>query len=382
MAGIFKKVKKRRILVISSGGLKGGLQCLYVSGTNDSWEIIAHAFVPYPQKIEQMLDQSGSGDPFRIQPQDLAWLDLKFSTLYTECARTLLSRVPAALRTPHCAVLNKPSLWRGQSAEGCWDLPLGDAQHLSSSLGIPVIADFIRQNCLSGGLGSLPTGSGNRQIAAVCGGIVIFVNIGLVARMTIVDTGSATVLVDSDTGPGTCCINTIIKRHAPGDDTEGFDRDGALAARGTVDGDCLKLLADDPWFSEPAPKIATADLFARLLDTPQFASLPADNQLSTITALTARTIYDFYRREFKQLSSGQAVYLSGGGSNNLTLTAFLKTFFDTIPVKSVEEIGIPIDMRIPLALGLSVNALVGGLQVSWEPGTALKVPPLGRWVLP
>ena len=374
------------MLVISAGGLKGGLQCLYLAATNDSWEIVSHAFVPYPQKIVQLLEQITSGTSLQIAASDLAWLDNKLSMLYTDCAKTILNQLPATLRTPHCAVLNKPSLWRGQCTDGqpggYWDLPIGDAQHLSSSLGIPVVTDLVRHHCLAGGQGTLPTDCGNQRIAASCGGIVIFLNIGLIARMTIVDTGSASILVDSDTGPGTCCINALIKRHAIGSDTEGFDRDGTLAAHGTVDGDCLKTLTEDPWFATAAPKSASARLFESFIDSSALTALPVNNQLATITALTARTIYDFYRREFKQLSTGQTVYLSGGGSNNQTLTSYLKTFFDTIPVKSVEELGIPLDMRIPLALGLTVNAFIAGLEVPWNGGTSPKMPPIGKWVLP
>ncbi|MBN1308918.1 MAG: anhydro-N-acetylmuramic acid kinase [Chitinispirillaceae bacterium] len=386
MAGFFKKIKKRRILVISAGGLQGGLQCLYFAATSDAWEIIAQSFVPYPQKIALLLEQISAVSTLQVALNDLAWLDYRLSLLFSECAKTLLAQLPTTLRVPHCAVLNKPFLWKGPTGEGLqpanWNIPLGDAQHLASTLRIPVVSDLLRHHCLAGGEGILPANYGNLCIAASCGGIVIFINIGLIARMTIVDTGRNEIVTDSDTGPGTCCINAVMKKHSGDGENEGFDRDGSLAAQGTVDGDCLKTLSEDPWFLKPAPKQASTQLFHDLLRLPQFTALAARDMLATITALTARTIYDFYRREFRQLSSGQTVYLSGGGSNNQTLLQYLKTFFDTIPVKSVEELGIPIDMRIPLALGLTVNAYVGGTAVPWESGDTPKIPPLGKWIWP
>ncbi|MBN1578197.1 MAG: anhydro-N-acetylmuramic acid kinase [Chitinispirillaceae bacterium] len=386
MAGFFRKIRKRRILIISAGGLQGGLQCLYIAAANDAWEIIAHSSVPYPQKIARLLEQISTNSSLQIEFADLAWLDYKLSLLFSECARTTLTQLPTSLRVPHCAVLNKPFLWKGPTGEvqepTNWDLPLGDAQHLASTLCIPVVTDLIRHHCIAGGQGIPPVNYGSLRIAASCGGIVVFLNIGLVSRMTIVDTGRDEILTDSDTGPGTCCINAVIKQCGSADENEGFDRDGSLAAQGSVDGDCLKKLSENPWFLKPAPKQASTRLFNDLVKLPQFTMLAEADRLATITALTARTIYDFYRREFQQLSSGQTVFLSGGGSHNQTLLQYLKTFFDTIPVKSVEELGIPVDMRIPLALGLTVNAYVGGTAIPWESGDNPKVQPLGKWVWP
>ena len=110
--------------------------------------------------------------------------------------------------------------------------------------------------------------------------------------------------------------------------------------------------------------------------------LPDTDRLATITALTARTIYNFYRSEFKSAEEEPTVVLSGGGSYNQTLTGFLAAYFDSIPVESVEKYGIPVDMRIPLSLALTVNAHIGGTMIAWESGSNPAVQPMGKWVLP
>ena len=386
MFGFLKKIKKRRILVISAGGLQGGLQCCYISTINGSWEIIAHSFVPYPKKIASFLQNYAMNKPVQLTPSSMAWLDYKLSLLYTECARTTLAQLPTAQRKPHCAVVNKPCLWKGPTGEEqqqtSWDIPLGDVQHLSSTFKIPVLTDLIRHNCIAGGQGVLPTHFGNVRIASLCGGIVIFINIGLISRMTIVDTQKSEVLVDSDTGPGTCCINLLVQQFKSESEHEGFDRDGALAGQGTVSGDCLEYLSQSSWFNKPAPKEATPQQFEELIKDPTVTQLSYASQLTSITALTARTIYHFYRKEFKRHSEQQTVFLSGGGSNNQTLLTFLKTYFDSIPFESIEKLGIPVDMRISLALGLTVNGYVGGIPIPWESGVNPETKPLGRWVLP
>ena len=386
MSGHFKKIKKRRILVISSGGLKGGLQCLYLATSGETWEIISHAFIPFPQKITALLDSISDAPGSGISPSDITWLDYRLSLLYTDCAKTVLAKLPTAQRRPHLAVLNKPCLWKGPTGEDLqqmqWDMPLGDAQHLSSTFGIPVLTDLVRHRCLAGGDAAQSAHYGNIRLASLIGGTVIFINIGLVARMTIIDSKQGEILVDSDTGPGTCCINQIMQHSAAGTDGEKFDRDGTLAAQGTVNGDCLQKLSEDPWFSKPTPKQASPEQFDNLADDPDLKKLTDADRLATITALTARTIYQFYRTEFKTGPDSPAIILSGGGTNNQTLTGYLSTYFDMIPVESIEKYGIPVDMRMPLALGLTVNAHIGGVAIPWETGSNPEIRPLGKWVLP
>ncbi|MBN1761409.1 MAG: anhydro-N-acetylmuramic acid kinase [Chitinispirillaceae bacterium] len=362
------------------------MQCLYVLATGDSWEIISHAFIPFPHKIAAQLDIIHDDSGNKVSSADLALLDYRMSLLYTESARTTLAKLPTALKKPHCAILNKVCLWKGPTGEDqqqtYWDLPIGDAQHLAGSLGIPVLTDLIRHRCIAGGKAALPDTIGNIRLAAAVGGTVLFINIGLVARMTVVDTRKSEILIDSDTGPGTCCINSVMQRITAGTDSEKIDRDGTLAAQGTVNGECLQRLSDFPWFSKPAPKQAAPELFEELAADERLATLSDADRLATITALTARSIYNFYRTESRFSTDDQTVLLSGGGSNNQTLTRYIATYFDSIPVKNVERYGIPADMRIPLALGLTVNTYIGGTPIPWETGSNPTVQPMGKWVLP
>lgn len=386
LTGLLKKKKKRNILVVSAGGQHGGIQCLYLMITNDHWEIIAHSYTPYPSKIADYFNGFHSTPPTNGSLSSIAWLDYKLSNLLVECIKSILAQVPKAQQKPHLIVQNESSLWKGATGEQQqqteWNIRLGDAQFVASSLGIPVLSDLIRHDILAGGQGQLPLQYGNQRIASMIRGTVILINIGLIARMTIIDTVKGETLTDSDTGPGTCCINHLVQQQHPSDDNEGFDRDGTFASKGNVDGELLKKLTNDAWFLKPAPKQAQPSHFSGLLEVPGFSALSAEDQLATATALSARTIYEFFRREFTSPLTPETVLLSGGGSNNLTLQHYLKTYFDTIPVESIETLGIPIDMRILLALGLSVNACAGGIAIPWTTGDNPRMKPVGRLVWP
>jgi len=373
------KNKKRRVLVISGGGPQSGIQCIYFSFSG-TWEILGHAMVPYPQRVTALLEKFSSGTVDQFKTSELAWLDLKITQLMAECAKTTLASAPRSASLPHLIVLNKLLLWKGATGENSqqqnWDLNVGDAQYIASAFNVPVISDFTRNNMIAGGNGTLPVNPGNLAIVSKDPGISILVNIGVFSQTTIVDTSKSAILSDSVTGPGTCLIDKTVRELS---ENETFDRDGTLAAQGCVDGNCLDTLVTSPWFLQNGSKTATADQFDELLDTPSLKALSPYDRLATVTALTAKAVYNYYRTEYKETTQPDRIYLSGGGANNLTLQEYLKAYFQTIPIKSIDSLGIPMDMRIPFALGLTVNSFISGVNIPFESGPAPKISSIGRW---
>ena len=378
-----KKTKKRRILVVSAGGPQSGIQCIYFCAEGDAWESVAHAILPYPDPVEQLVETLALNPAAAIGLDRLAWLDQRLSYLFLECARTALSHAHKSMRQPHFVVMNPCTLFRGPAGDGdqarVWDVTLGDAQLLASALKVPVITGFGRHGILAGADGGLPLFPGNAKIAKHAEPVSLYLNIGLVAHMAVVDNQAMAIVLDSDIGPGTCLIN-LAAREAGCQD--GFDRDGSFAAKGKVDSACLGALMAHEWFSRPAPKQAFLQELAGLYSLPQVAALSPLDRLATLTALTARSAFEFFKREYRQVIPAEVVWLSGGGANNLTLIEYLGTYFDPVKVKSVEESGIPAALRIPLALGLSVHEYISGHRGPWNVRPNPEIRGIGRWVFP
>src|SRR5699024_6531175 len=115
-----------------------------------------------------------------------------------------------------------------------------------------------------------------------------------------------------DTGPANALIDVLARRMTEG--RQGFDRDGALAAAGTVDEDLLADLLAEPFYSRPAPKSTGKELFhGDYLDSFLTARPhPGEHDaITTVTALTARTIAEECRRY-----EVTTVIASGGGTRN------------------------------------------------------------------
>ena len=377
-----KLLKKRRALVISAGGIQSGIQVMYLGFEGDNWEIYSKALLPYPQRVGELIVRlSETQKPVALS--EIGWLDYKMTTLFLESANSALSAAPTSVREPHYAVLHKPTLWKGETGENLqqhnWNLTVGDELYLANALDVPVMTGFLRHNILAGGPGILPTLLGSVNIAKYLTGIHIFVNIGLVSRVTVIDKRTDRQILESDAGPGTVLIDMCARMAGC---QNGFDRDGQLTSQGQALAACLEELAADPWITKAAPKQALPEMFERILKHRCLKPLSRVDRLATITALTAKSIYDFYRREYREPAPPEAIWISGGGVNNLVLMDFLKASFDPIPVRSVEELNVPADMKIPLTLGLTVDAFIMGEEFPWESGPNPKINPLCRCTMP
>ncbi len=375
-----QKIKQRRVLAISAGGEGSGIHCLYYINHADSWEIIANTVLPYSGRVASLIESCSRQ---AILVPDLAWLETKITQLCIDGAKAVLAGVPRALRTPHLVALNQLTIFKGLTGESPpfrrWTLSLGDPQLVADTLELAVFSDFLRYHLLTGANLSSPFITGDLLIARRFTGSVILLNIGLLSHMTVLDLARGRCLLDSDTGPGTCLINRCAREmNLP----EGFDRDGERGAAGTIDINTLDALATSPWFLTEAPKEASIELFDPLLQKSGVLTLAPDDKLATLTALTARTAYDFFRSAFRKDSLPEAIIISGGGGHNAALTKCFASYFTHVPVMTCEDLGIPFEMRTPLAMGLTLDAFLRGNTSMWEDGQAFGGPRIARISLP
>jgi anhydro-N-acetylmuramic acid kinase len=365
-----KKQKLRRILVLSAGGLYSGIQGIYLENEGDNWTIGAHSFVPYPQPVNDALARL-SNPAQSIMPAESALLDRRISLLLCDCAKNVLAQIPETHKPPLFSIVNNLSLLQELAPPGAaserWNVIFGDPHCLALSLRIPVLAGLSRHNLLTGTKSDSLLLAGHSKIAGKTEGDFVLVNIGLIARIVVVRKSESAPAIDSDTGPGTCLIDAAAREcNSP----DPFDRDGNFAAQGHIDNNALDTLVSQEWFSLPIPKEASQALLASLSSHESLAGLSPVDKLATLTALTARTIFDVFKREYKDLTSLKTFWIAGGGSHNQTLMKYLQAYVGSIAVKPISDMGIPVDAYIPAALGLSISSYIdtlekGGKQEGW-----------------
>jgi anhydro-N-acetylmuramic acid kinase len=150
----------------------------------------------------------------------------------------------------------------------------------------------------------------------------VAINIGGIANVTVLARGSGSVSCAYDSGPGNMLLDAFVRIRSNGRLT--MDRDGALAARGTVDPELLAAMSTDAYFALQPPKSTGREYFGERFLAEHDARLreltDADGA-ATLAELTARTVADAI---VATAFAAPRVIVSGGGSRNPDLMARLR----------------------------------------------------------
>ena len=250
-------------------------------------------------------------------------------------------------------------------------LQLGNAAWIAEHVKRPVISDFRVADVAAGGHGAplvsvLDALWLGRDAADEGTGRTAALNVGGIANVTLVGRVDDPV-TGWDTGPGNCLLDVAVAALTEG--RLAYDRDGALAAQGTVDDAALAALLDDPYFAAPAPKSTGRELFDSTYVGRRLAAVRPDltgpDLVATLTELTAVTVADALAGH-----DVRRVVVSGGGARNPVLLDRLRAALDArvtpgCAVLTADALGLPVDAKEAYLF-----ALLGFLSAHGLPGTA------------
>jgi anhydro-N-acetylmuramic acid kinase len=192
------------------------------------------------------------------------------------------------------------------------------------------------------------------------------VNIGGVANVTWIGRDGS--LLAFDTGPGNALLDELAGRHTP----EAMDRDGRLAARGTVDETALQAFLTHPYFAQKPPKSIDRNEFSLFL----VEGMDVPDAAATLTAITAEAVALSARHMPRPPNRW---IISGGGARNLALMAALKSRLQG-RVDPARALGWSVEFMEAEAFAyLAVRSLLQ-LPLTF-PGTTGVTEPLGGGVL-
>jgi len=207
---------------------------------------------------------------------------------------------------------------------------LGDGKTLARRTGRPVVHDLRAADVAAGGQGAPLVPVYHRALAAgLATRPIAFVNIGGVANLTWI--GRDGELIAFDTGPGNALLNDWSERHTD----QPIDRDGALAARGTLDARVFMTLAQNRYFEKPAPKSLDRNAF----DVSCLEGLSPEDGAMTLVHFTATSI----ARGVGHLPERPGLYIiCGGGRRNPVLMKVIRGLLEPLgeQVQTAEEAGL------------------------------------------
>lgn len=241
-------------------------------------------------------------------------------------------------------------------------LQIGEPSVLAEKTGIPVVADFRPRDVAAGGEGAPLVPFADRLLLARPGRVVAAQNVGGIANVTAMGPGAGDHddLVAFDTGPGMMAID-LAAAHASGGRLR-YDAGGAIAASGRVDEVLLADWMGHPFLRRPPPKSTGREEFGLPFVRRHLARAKTPRAkrdlVATLTAFTARSIADAYRRFLPPVA--EAV-VSGGGAHNRTLLRHLAEALPGTDVVTSDARGIDPDFKEAVAFALLGWAHLAGI---------------------
>ena len=233
-----------------------------------------------------------------------------------------------------------------------YTLQLGCAATIAERTGITTVAGFRARDVAAGGQGAPLVPALHAALLHDPSESRAVLNLGGIANFTLLPASGP--VRGFDTGPANGLMDAWCLRHRG----EAFDRGGAFAASGRVNGALLARLLDEPWFAQPPPKSTGRDRFhlAWVESRLSGGEAPADVQ-ATLLALTARTVADALGATQPDTAR---VIACGGGVHNPGLMAALAAELPGMVVESTSAHGLDPDAIEAMAFAWLARETLAG----------------------
>ncbi len=263
-------------------------------------------------------------------------------------------------------------------------LQISEPSVIAQRTGITTVADFRPRDMAAGGEGAplVPYADyilfKHRRLTRAVQ------NIGGIANVTFLPGGcTQDDIIAFDTGPGNMVIDGIIRLISGG--RKRYDVGGKMAARGTVDKRLLSELLRHPFFRRRPPKSTGreefgADFAERIYRRADKKGLADTDIVATVTALTAKSIAQAYRRFGAEMPD--ELILCGGGSHNRTLVEMLHVEIPDVKMFSTDDFGISVDAREAVSFAILAWATIKGMTNNVPVATGAERPVILGKIVP
>jgi anhydro-N-acetylmuramic acid kinase len=368
----------------SADGIDAALVRIGGAGAEAAVTLIAFRSTPYPPEVRRELLALYAPDAANAIAR-LCSLNVVLGELFAAAAATVCRDGAVPVSDLHVVGSHGQTVWYQAGPEAALPLSIrstlqvAEPAVIAERLGVPVVADFRTADLAAGGHGAplvpyfdwVTLRHPARRRAAQ--------NIGGIGNVTYLPAGGAVGEVRAfDTGPGNMVIDGLMTLLTAG--AAAFDRDGELAASGTVDRALLDDLLTDEYLRRPPPKGTGREVyglpFARRLlaeagleegDLVQGVTPAAGvqqracNLIATATAFTVASIVDGYQQWLPPVDE---VIVSGGGSRNPTLMRWLGEALAPARVAPIDAYGIDGRAKEAMAFALMAHDGLAGLPTN------------------
>lgn len=237
-------------------------------------------------------------------------------------------------------------------------LQLGEPAAITAAIEVPVVSNFRPADMFAGGQGAPLVPLLDYVLFADRKRGRVLQNIGGIGNLTAIPAGAQPdAVIAFDTGPGNMVIDALAQKLFD----KPYDRNGAIAARGTVLDPVLRGALRHPYFRLQPPRSAGREQFGReyaaqFLASCRRVSRKTEDAIATATAFTAESIAQSYERFVRPAMKNQRVdyIVSGGGARNATLMAMLAQRLEPLgcALANTSVHGLPVEAKEAAAFAL------------------------------
>ncbi len=367
-----KEKESRNVIGLMSGTSCDGIDACLVkitgNGLSTKADIIGFETYPYENEIRELIFEVSHRESGTVDK--ICQLNFTLGKLFADAARQIAGKLSISLSEIDIVgshgqtIYHVSSLNEGNDKEVRSTLQIGEPSVIAQKTGVTTVADFRTRDIAAGG-GGAPLVPYADFILLGRDGIGRAVqNIGGISNVTFLPAdGNIKDIVAFDNGPG----NMIIDRFAEiiTDGSLKYDRNGELASTGKLNKNLLERLCAHPYLSKLPPKSTGREDFGIQFSDGLYKELKQEgidihDAIATITAFTAKSISDSYRKYIQPCCKIDEVIVSGGGVSNPVLFQFLKDYLVDINIRKIDDFGIPSGAKEALAFAILANETVSG----------------------
>lgn len=317
-------------------------------------KLIDFASQTYSKQLHQMIVEAMP--PRGTTMEVVCQLDTHIGQSFAAAAQSVIE---SSKVTPDLIVSHGQTLfhWIDESHIARGTLQLGEPSWIAESTGVQVLSNIRSRDVAAGGQGAPLVSILDQLLLSDSETAQGALNLGGISNITV--TSRSMQPIAYDIGPANGLMDAAIQAYSKGETT--FDRDGALAAKGTVNQSHLATFLSHPYYKLPAPKSTGKEIY----HLPYIIDVigPVDqwiieDVLATLLELTVETV----AQEVEKFGL-TSLYVAGGGALNPFLMKRLQERAKDCKILTISELGISTQSKEAIAF-----ALIGFLTMHGLPG--------------
>jgi anhydro-N-acetylmuramic acid kinase len=366
LAQLYKK-DKMRIVGLMSGTSADGVDAAIIDVRNNKVRLLAFDTFAYPPSLRQSI--LGLGEQKSCRAADISQLNFALGQVFAEAVIRLCRKSGIALSTIDLAGSHGQTIYHNPKGKRFGKriirstLQIGEPSIIAHHTGITTVADFRPTDMAAGGEGAPLVSFADYYLFKDKRRNRAIQNIGGIANVTYLPAGCRLQdIIAFDTGPGNMIIDRIAFLVSNG--RQNFDRDGKIAAKGTINKTMLSDMLRHPFFRRLPPKSTGREEFGREYCDAFYKraikkSMTPEDILATATAFTAVSISQAYRRFFP--CRPDEVILCGGGARNKQLIKILQQNLNGTIIRLTDDFGISCNAKEAVSFAILACAAIKGI---------------------